>query len=100
MCREFSNDQKAAEAFISLQMYKRISPSNLFVEFLQSSLLLSLCLFQLVDGLFECLLVFLRILQTQAKFTVLLAQSGSFSLGLIEFSSQPSHLSVEGELCL
>lgn len=79
---------------------KRISPLYLFVEFLQSPLLLSFGLFQLVDGLFEFLLVFLRILQTQAKFTVLLAQSGSFSPGLIELISQSSHLSVEGELCL
>lgn len=62
---------------------KRIFPSYILVEFLQSSLLLSFGLFQLADGLFECLFVFLRILQTQAKFTVLLAQSGSLSLGLI-----------------
>ena len=74
--------------------------SHLFVEFLQSSLLLPFGFFQLDDALPEGLLLLICVLQAQAAFTVLLAQFGGFSLGLIQLRSQASHLGVEGELHL
>lgn len=87
-------------SFVSPKVLNRITRSYFFVEFLQSSFLPLSGLFPLVEGLFKCLLLFLRIIHAQDELAVLLTQSRSFSLGLVQLRSQPSHLGVEGDLCL
>lgn len=92
-------EQKAPGRQCFFKMTSLIS-SNLFIKFVQRSLLATLRVLQLGDVLEQRLLFFLYILQAYGEFSMLLVQSGDFSVGLIELRSQASHLGVQVQLHL
>lgn len=73
---------------------------HLFAEFLQRFLQLHFGPVQLADGRLQHLPLLLHALQTLAQLVLLLVHFGSFSLGLVQLTSQRSGLGVQRELRL